>query len=527
MREIGILRGGAVLGAALMTVAFAGCSSDSAGEDNSPVGISDRPDDTAAIRRAFEPLIDEVCEWHFGCCTEGQLALSGLGAVKDAEECKERMIQSASEGSFYYSRADNPVSWTNRFFVYLGYDLDLGRVDINQEGLDECRAALKKRKCSAAPSTGDHCEPSVPQALTECEASNVLIGKQKQGQPCSSVSGGVECAKGLICSQTGQEGVCIPGAAEDSPCVEEYDCPDELVCDPESGTCQKGGQQGDDCEFYDADNPELGTEKTPCADAFLCDPRTNTCEPANCTWGTSCSTEKDCPEDLPCIMSQCREKSKLNQECYNDEHCAEGRCDSSYNICVPLAPNGVACQQASDCKSGVCDQGECAKPVAEGEPCASDQECEGYCDYNAPESVCVAYLDSGDTCTRDAECGPNSAAICLDEKCAQLPRELGESCANDYHCESERCSEDGECVERGAEGSACVLDFYGECQDGLFCKTAAGEVEGKCSVTKAPGEECQFNAECAGYNCRVVEGRKRCGTQTSAGEAMCDGLDEE
>lgn len=480
------------------------------------------PDETAEVREALAPLLEAACGWQFDCCTEGQREFTISGTSEDLDDCVDRLYEVARTGTYF--NEPGPLSWLPRFFVYLGYGLDLDRVSIDEDALSECLEKLDERECNPAPNEGNHCVPVSPTRYSECETRAILKGKQKLGQPCSSVGGGVECEDDLICSLHGEQGVCIEDPTEGAPCIEDYQCRDGFVCDYRSNTCQEGGDEGDDCSFFDPEYPEIGSEAKRCAEGFLCDPRTETCEPETCTYGTQCTNASQCPEDLDCIMNRCQAPLKLNQLCYEDAQCESGRCENNNGICVPLSSNGGPCEQARDCKSGFCDIDTCRAVKDAGQACVSHNECAGFCDYALGE--CADLLAAGDECTDTPECGNYEEKACINGVCRNLPRDAGQVCTDNYQCESEICNADGECEARGTEGANCSLTQYNACDEGLYCAVLVGQIEGECAPQLGPGEECVLDAQCPNWNCRLVNGRKRCGEQASASEAMCDGLDD-
>jgi hypothetical protein len=106
-----------------------------------------------------------------------------------------------------------------------------------------------------------------------------------------------------------------------------------------------------------------------------------------------------------------------------------------------------------------------------------------------------------------------------------IPLEDGETCTDNYQCDSENCL-DGECAPRGKAGGECSVDMWNQCDDDFYCEVETGEIVGECVPKKGPGEECDFSAQCPNYNCGNYAGIKRCGSTSSATEAMCDGLED-
>lgn len=200
--------------------------------------------------------------------------------------------------------------------------------------------------------------------------------------------------------------------------------------------------------------------------------------------------------------------------CEDDLECCPGAgsCDETTNTCggVYCAEAGVACVNAFQCCTGICDKGKCgAKACAkEGHPCISNDECcdDGVCDPGALKCV-QRCTKQGQKCTSDGECcDPESLAckpvddsggdtFCLPKSCSPNSSD----CLSSDQCCSGFCVPDpyrlcGECVKKGA---ACGPAL--PCCDGLACTNGASATCVTCSST---GQSCDpDNPCCPGLTC--------------------------
>ena len=99
----------------------------------------------------------------------------------------------------------------------------------------------------------------------------------------------------------------------------------------------------------------------------------------------------------------------------------------------------------------------------------------------------------------------------------------GDPCASDNECQSSYCegdssSQEGTCKQLPGDGAACP-DF--DCADGFWCDFATGG--GTCVATKADGTDCNGNDECQSGSCVDPDPNDTtpgmCGTQM-----ICDGM---
>ncbi len=131
-------------------------------------------------------------------------------------------------------------------------------------------------------------------------------------------------------------------------------------------------------------------------------------------------------------------------------------------------------------------------PAATGSDSASGTETESGETEELPDACDNGELDPGET---DIDCGGTCSNLCGD----------GQSCEGDDDCESNACSDEGECVSPSCnndaqDGDETDVDCGGSCEDGC------GE-----------GQGCESDDDCASANC-LTDGT--CGPAT--GEGTCD-----
>jgi hypothetical protein len=180
----------------------------------------------------------------------------------------------------------------------------------------------------------------------------VLVGAGKPGQPCRA---SVECGEGLACVGYGPrtDGACARPPAVGQPCSTQV--VGAVINQAASAVRHPACARGAWC------------------DGAVCRVRAAA--------GSGCSDTSSCAEGLACV---------------------KGRCG-------PLLRTGGSCMKSADCAFGLwCDRtgdggaGSCASRRAEGQGCASADECKGRCDLPrlsdggvANRGTCVAVCGSG------------------------------------------------------------------------------------------------------------------------------------
>jgi len=235
---------------------------------------------------------------------------------------------------------------------------------------------------------------------------------------------------------------------------------------------------------------------------------------------------ESCSGDEACASAHCTDGFCCDASC--DGPCETCNQVSFQGVCNPL-PRGSS--PSSDCQGYLCDgdQGRCQ------EGCRSDPECMAS-HYCRGELVCLPRAPDGVACIRDAGCvlGHCADGICCDQacgggcgsctlaglegKCAPLPEgnsgtpacepyrcngsdvacpalcALHRDCAAGSHCEEARCQPDELLGGACSEAAACDS---GHCSDGICC-VASSCAPYRCGPVGACLNACQSSAQCAG-----------------------------
>ena len=166
-----------------------------------------------------------------------------------------------------------------------------------------------------------------------------------------------------------------------------------------------------------------------------------------------------------------------------------------------------------------------AGTVTSGQTCHSSlaefvlpfDECDGgYCQRPSDEctGTCVAFLQEGNSCVEDRECGPD--LICQSEQCS-APGALGES------CENARCDVGLSCL-----GSPLTCHYRGQpgelCSDEDDCALEAVCDDGRCAADRALGQSCRAESNCEGESYCRIEPPAELGscTSTLANGSACE-----
>lgn len=387
---------------------------------------------------------------------------------------------------------------------------------------------------------------------------------------CEACETHSDCAVGSYCvSLTVGGRACVPGCNPDIPtCPRAFSCVldiasgvDQTVCLPVGGTCcvdedADGYGQGVGCMGADCDDgsasinpaaPEICNGVDDDCDEMVDDPPTD-CVSGRCTAVGDGTYEAvagaDCVDAMcsagtvtPCGLFTCVDGGEAGNTCAvtcapsgtdDDAYCiASAHCDSG--TCVPDQPNGMACDEDSDCASGHCDNGFCCN---DGVCCGTTADCPG---SGAATTICespsTCQGSRGETECRDFQCrtttgipddsacGPTTLAkncglyqpvYCTGER-DQMEPECPTSCTADSQCIDGAHCELGFCVPDRPPGGSCRRNQ--DCQDGLFCVDGVcctSACTGTCMACNLPGSEgtCTFipamqdpSNECLGFSC--------------------------
>lgn len=253
---------------------------------------------------------------------------------------------------------------------------------------------------------------------------------------------------------------CAPACGDDSACADAGN-----VCNTGLGTCDvpfDAGQLGDTCR-----RSGMGCEGGTCLSEGTNGFPGAYCIYAGCTLGTEPGDRGDCPGDGVCVpgtgsVNLCYDGCDTVEDCRPGYACRPGDAadPESAHACVP------ACVASTDCANAdrgfVCNPGtgRCTEPfvaASQGEPCASDDECQGgRCHDEAtdgwPAGACVAIG------CRLSGTGPESACT------------AGNTCVDDAIGDPEI----GECLP------TCTVGASGDCRPGYACAADTKATEGVC-----------------------------------------------
>jgi hypothetical protein len=238
--------------------------------------------------------------------------------------------------------------------------------------------------------------------------------------------------------------------------------------------------------------------------------------------GASCGSAGDpsCDADLYCNANgACEARLPVDALCLDNEWaCAQGAyCAATLTppVCRPMAQEGESCV-ARPCdgespRDLFCQDGTCAAtPVAAGETCDSDWQCEAtaFCQLDVEQrGKCVRRQESG-ACTDDEACVANARCVkasstAVEGSCRELAR-VGESCTAGENlcvfgaaCDGDAIGRSGTCRAWPGEGGTCGI-LSGEVVGctGSYCAGADEDGIGTCEAWKRPGESCTHFNEC-------------------------------
>lgn len=224
-----------------------------------------------------------------------------------------------------------------------------------------------------------------------------------------------------------------------------------------------------------------------CPADWLCSGEGGQC--GECIWNGTCSVDSDCQLGDDCIEGACIARVGVGQPCIASSQCIGGRCDDG--ICVEALPLGADCTEFEACGYDAwCSDGACAPPGQVGDACEEGQwvlaclwglDCiDGRCQPWGPQQTALAgeHCLFNEQCVRGLSCyglvcGPSPDAYCHsdnecleDEYCAPFCEDsngadctfrvcrpkllLGDPCAMRSDCQSDACSDDGQCIERAS-----------------------------------------------------------------------------
>ncbi|MFO0669942.1 MAG: Dickkopf N-terminal cysteine-rich domain-containing protein [Polyangiaceae bacterium] len=423
---------------------------------------------------------------------------------------------------------------------------------------DECSSgACHLGVCTKRGAPGEMCADDVPCLSDKCLA-GTCFKVRAVGESCTANDQCFNtCSPGSNCNSC-YKGSCIAPRASGQPCDEAANCVAGSICYQgsclpknnlplgaactSSNECQYGAARciGSVCVAAKVNGATCGSAEE-CA--------SNICNQGHCGYaaGQGCSYATDCYVGLNCANHTCVTPKADGQACIYREDCIGGACVanvcataktsgqtcSTTPQCVPdlfcdvaggskcatRKANGQACAVDDGCSSGHCDtaSGLCGLPS--GSTCASDFQCQGYCNG----TVCAAKQGPGASCALDKVC----LGYCVDTHCVTI-KPYGATCNGNAECAGGICEYTGVGFGSGSHCRAageCLLDK--DCQAGEFCSSAT--YPSKCAAKKADGATCSDKKECQhtcyGGKCvTALPNGASCGSGADCTSGKCKGV---
>ncbi len=331
------------------------------------------------------------------------------------------------------------------------------------------------------------------------------------------------CQDGMVCREDSDcfDGVCKQGVCKCSSsnfCQNDEDCGENKCCNIMTGTCYDCVKDTDiEVDSYN----DIAVDTIVDIDDAQADIEDNGV--------VECKKDLDCPLD----KFHCHPEKLICVECYKDEHCSIGTCDTQRDICIkPVEDIGIDIDldvQSDGATDVFTDTG--ADIVADtGDPCLDyvclcgticvlengNPNCKNGCKVDkdcCANTVCKNGQCEKTSCTEDIDCKDSSKPHC--EPISGLCYE----CTNDLHCQSNYyCDANHTCKYK-------VDECYGTCDPNKqwcnpvkkqcedipsnWCVTCSQVLDPLCimdgltcgTLTKRCTKQCNDNSECFGYTC--------------------------
>ncbi|MGK0359415.1 MAG: hypothetical protein ACI9U2_001717 [Bradymonadia bacterium] len=462
----------------------------------------------------------------------------------------------------------------------------------------QCAAQCEADDCPAARA----CVTDISGAVCRLAGGTPFGGACGEGAQCASGlcgggrctldCAGAGCPAGTRCTRFADGQFCFSVCHDDDHCADAARCdssfaegpicfwrgatPDADACATDDA-CASGRCHRERClaRCPLGDCP-IGTVCTDFGAADLCapDPRprgaacgaNDVCEPSTTCSGGRCMPTCDagCPDNAICVGDACR------PTCAADADCGPGLTCNRFDGAAPycdlqgVSAPGDACARASDCRSGLCFDGQCratcagACPEGEGcislaggawclatgdgvigDPCVDDGVCRsGLCvgrrcaspcpDGGCPDGARCRALRAGGFCV--ADCDPVAMLGCgLDEACAPYPADDGGLCVpeDEGFVVGAPCLGEADCTaaaiacRRGTDGQRCRAPcaVNADCAAPEICAPMGLDAAyGACLPGGQGGDlaACVHGGECASGWCLAGYLGGRCGRPCDA-----------
>ncbi len=333
---------------------------------------------------------------------------------------------------------------------------------------------------------GEACYPTQSGA-TDCYAT----AGRGLNQPCNTdVSGGLQCADGLVCIGDGADGTCRPFCHNDGDCTGQDTCYAPLFEGmSDIGVCYCVDTDVDGwCETEDCDDDDASVN--PAASEVCDDDKDNDCDGQT---DEGCTTCTDADDDGSCLPDDCDDDDAAVHP-----GAAEACDDDKDNDCDGGTDEGCAtCIDADE--DGYCAPDDCNDAAANVHPGASercaddvDNDCDGQTDEGC--TTCTDADDDGsclpdDCADDDAAVHPGAAEACNDDVDNDCDGQTDEGCTTctdadvDGYCTPDDCNDTAPAIHPGAV-EACNDDVDNDCdgQTDEDCATCTdADLDGYCT----------------------------------------------
>lgn len=478
---------------------------DSGGAGGSANGGSSQGGAGGSAPAAGNPdeVIGAACDWEFRCCDDGERNYRLSPFATDAATCASRLTFEMRQSNASANPYPSGTAAAGGILGSLGYVVDLSRVEVSAEGVQQCKEYWEQLGCSEEPDPDARCDG--PAGADPCALTNLFRPILPIGAECTlaltegGIYNDVECVAGSTCLAAGGDNpndvpTCVKRGLEGEPCTQDDKCDFNFFCSS-AGTCTEKGDAGETCSFNEPDVPAPGDENIQCKAGLSCNPSTLKCV-ESCTLGFTCATsgtdnDLACPAESGCAPLEIAEAT------------------TAFRVCTALGNTAEAlCNSDADCvATRYCDGSVCQSDKTSGANCAAQNECAAglHCDVNNT-GTCLSNLAALDACTDDFQCGPTSAG-CLNQgtdgfACRASLLSNTTECGDDAACASGRCEFASDlavvttCVPGAAVGEDCdTIPSDGDalsCGPGLLCFGETGAAgSGECVAQASPGTSCE------------------------------------